>query len=71
MRVLDIPGLPADVQVRSSPRRRRTVTAYRDGGRTVVLVPARMSRAEVVSYVRDLVARLDARDRRARPPTPN
>ncbi len=67
MRVLDLPGLPADVQVRSSPRRRRTVTAYREQGRTVVLVPARMSRTEVASYVRDLVARLDARDRRARP----
>jgi hypothetical protein len=63
MRVLDLPGLPPDVEVRASSRRRRTVSAYREGGRTVVLVPARMSRSEVLSYVGELVGRLDARRR--------
>ena len=67
MRVLDLPGLPPDVEVRASSRRRRTVSAYREGGRTVVLVPARMSRSEVLSYVGELVGRLDARRRRAGP----
>lgn len=67
MRVLDLPGLPPDVEVRASSRRRRTVSAYREGGRTVVLVPARMSRAEVLSYVGELVGRLEARRRRASP----
>jgi predicted metal-dependent hydrolase len=67
LRVLEVPGLPAGVEVRASPRRRRTVTAYREGGRTVVLVPARMSRADVLTFVRDLVGRLEARERRSRP----
>ncbi len=67
MRVLSVPGLPDDVQVRASSRRRRTVTAYRERGRTIVLVPARMPRAEIVGYVRDLVGRLEARERRRRP----
>lgn len=66
-RVLDIPGLPPNVEVRASSRRRRTVSAYREGGRTVVLVPARMSRSEVLSYVGELVGRLDARRQRATP----
>lgn len=65
MRVLDVPGLPDGVQVRASARRRRTVTAYREQGRTVVLVPARMPRAEIARYVQDLVGRLEARERRA------
>jgi hypothetical protein len=57
----------SQVEVRRSPRRRRTVSAYRDGDRTVVLIPARMSRAEEHEWVAAMVARLDARDRRTRP----
>ena len=34
------------VEVRRSRRRRRSVTAYRDGGRVIVLIPARFTRAE-------------------------
>jgi predicted metal-dependent hydrolase len=64
--VVPIPGLPAHVEVRRSSRRRRTVTAYREGGRTIVVVPARMTRAEIVPYVEELVARLESRERRAR-----
>jgi predicted metal-dependent hydrolase len=60
-------SLPADVEVRRSTRRRRTVTAYRENGRTVVLVPARMGNNEIARYVEDLVRRLDARDRRTLP----
>ena len=55
------PELPADVEVRRSTRRRRTVTAYRENGRTIVLVPARMGQREIARYVDDLVKRLDAR----------
>jgi hypothetical protein len=64
--VIDIPGLPADVEVRRSTRRRRSVTAYREAGRTIVVVPSRMSRAEIVPYVEELVGRLDRRDARGR-----
>ncbi len=36
----------AEVEVRRSKRRRRTVSAYRDGDRIVVLIPASLSRRE-------------------------
>ena len=62
------PGDPgATVEVRRSARRRRTVSAYRDGDRTVVLLPARMSRAEEKHWVAVMVERLKARERRQRP----
>ncbi|MFN8167723.1 MAG: M48 family metallopeptidase [Candidatus Nanopelagicales bacterium] len=64
--VIDIPGLPDGVEVRRSTRRRRSVTAYREAGRTVVVVPARMSRAEIVPYVEELVGRLERREARGR-----
>lgn len=55
------------VEVRRSSRRRRTVTAYRDGPRTVVLIPARMSRSEERHWVAAMLERLDAQERRRRP----
>jgi hypothetical protein len=64
--VVEIPGLPDGVEVRRSTRRRRSVTAYREAGRTIVVVPARMSRAEIVPYVQELVGRLERREKRAR-----
>lgn len=56
-----------EVDVRRSSRRRRTVSAYRDGDRTVVLLPARMSRAEERHWVAVMLDRLAARERRKRP----
>lgn len=50
---------PVEVEVRRSPRRRRTVSAYRDGARIVVLIPARFTRAEEAQWVAKMVARLD------------
>lgn len=61
--ILDRP----DIEVRRSERRRRSVTAYRENGRTIVVVPHRMSRSDVITYVEDLVGRLEARERRAVP----
>jgi predicted metal-dependent hydrolase len=55
------------VDVRRSARRRRTVSAYRDGDRTVVLIPARMSRAEERRWVTLMLERLAAQDARLRP----
>jgi len=60
-------GASAPVEVRRSARRRRTVSAYRDGGRTIVLIPARMSRAEERHWVAVMVQRLEQRERRVRP----
>lgn len=61
---LHVPGVPPDVEVRASARRRRTVTAFREQGRLVVVVPARMPREQIPGYVQDLVRRLTARERR-------
>jgi predicted metal-dependent hydrolase len=55
------------VEVRRSARRRRTVSAYRDGDRTVVLIPARMTRAEERHWVEVMLERLAKQDRRRRP----
>ena len=55
------------VDVRRSARRRRTVSAYRDGDRTVVLIPARMSRAEERRWVQVMLERLAAQDAKLRP----
>ncbi len=52
------------VEVRRSARRRRTVSAFREGDKFVVLVPARMSNAQVAEYVDELVGRLVRRERR-------
>jgi hypothetical protein len=45
----------------------RTVTAYRDGDRVVVLIPARFTRAQEREWVQRMVARLSAQERRRRP----
>ena len=50
------------VEVRRSTRRRRTVSAYRDGDRTVVLIPARFSKAEERRWVAEMLDRLASRE---------
>ncbi|MCF2529891.1 M48 metallopeptidase family protein [Yinghuangia soli] len=64
-----VPGNPYEnaVEVRRSARRRRTVSAYRDGDRTVVLLPARMSAAEEQRWVGIMLDRLAAQEKRRRP----
>ncbi|MFF4649712.1 M48 family metallopeptidase [Streptomyces sp. NPDC001380] len=53
-----------DVEVRRSARRRRTVSAYREGDRTVVLIPARMSAAEEKRWVALMLDKLAAQESR-------
>ena len=55
------------VEVRRSARRRRTVSAYREGDRTVVLIPARFTKAEERHWVDTMLGRLAAGDQRRRP----
>ncbi|WNI17894.1 M48 metallopeptidase family protein [Actinacidiphila sp. ITFR-21] len=55
------------VEVRRSARRRRTVSAYRDGDRTVVLIPARMSAAEEQRWVAVMLEKLAAQESRRMP----
>ena len=52
------------VEVRRSARRSRTVSAYREGGRTIVLIPARMSEAEEQRWVRVMLDKLAAQESR-------
>ncbi|WP_344328948.1 M48 family metallopeptidase [Streptomyces macrosporus] len=63
--VADGTGLgPGPVEVRRSSRRRRTVSAYREGGRTIVLIPARMSKDEERRWVRVMLDKLAAQESR-------
>ena len=55
------------VEVRRSKRRRRTVSAYREGARIVVLIPASMSKRDEARWVADMVARLSRQESRRRP----
>ncbi|MFF7650089.1 M48 family metallopeptidase [Streptomyces sp. NPDC007983] len=50
------------VEVRRSSRRRRTVSAYREGDRTIVLIPARMSEAEEQRWVGVMLEKLAAQE---------
>jgi hypothetical protein len=56
-----------EVEVRRSRRRRRTVSAYRDGNRIVVMIPASLTRAEEADWINTMVARLERAERRRRP----
>ncbi|MGH3444200.1 MAG: YgjP-like metallopeptidase domain-containing protein [Nocardioidaceae bacterium] len=55
------------VEVRRSRRRRSTVAAYREDGKVVVMIPARMSRAEERKWVEKMLTRLAKSERRRRP----
>src|SRR5689334_25105102 len=59
-------GPRPDVEVRRSRRRTRTVSAYRQDGKVIVLIPARFSRAEEAEWVQTMIARLDGSKRRGR-----
>jgi predicted metal-dependent hydrolase len=66
------PTAPVDgpepvVEVRRSRRRRSTVAAYREDDRVVVMIPARMSRAEEQEWVATMLARLERSEKRRRP----
>ncbi|MCW2851089.1 MAG: family peptidase [Nocardioides sp.] len=62
----EVPPVPQapEVEVRRSDRRRRTVSAYRDGHRIVVLVPASLTADEEAEWVRTMVERIERAERR-------
>src|SRR5262245_35425077 len=60
------PSIPPFVDIRRSKRRRRTVSAYRDGDRVVVLMPDRLTPAEEARWVETRLARLDRQRNRSR-----
>jgi predicted metal-dependent hydrolase len=55
------------VEVRRSRRRTSTVSAYREGEKTVVSIPAGFSRAQEREWVAKMLARLEDKERRRRP----
>lgn len=58
---------PLRVEVRRSRRRTRTVSAYRENDAIVVLIPARLSRAEERQWVTTMVERVTKSEQRRRP----
>lgn len=55
------------VEIRVSPRRRKTVAAYWEGSRIVVLVPQRMTKRDRQAYADELAAKLIASRNKKRP----
>lgn len=55
----------SEIEVRRSARRRRTVSARREGDRIIVMIPASMSRAEEKRWVDDMVTRVRRQEQRA------
>lgn len=56
-----------EVEIRRSTRRKRNINAYREGGRTIVLMPAHLTAEEEQRHVASLLAKLDAREKRLQP----
>lgn len=54
------------VEVRRSKRRRRTVSAYREGERIVVMIPATLTRAQEAEWVEKMVKRVERSEQKAR-----
>ncbi|HAM23172.1 MAG TPA: metal-dependent hydrolase [Actinobacteria bacterium] len=66
IRPIDVPGLPADIEVRRSTRRKRSVGAHREAGITIVVVPERMSVREAAKHALALHQRLLKRAQKTR-----
>lgn len=56
-----------EIEVRRSKRRTRTVSAFREGDRIVVAIPARMTRAQEREWVATMVARLQRKEAKRKP----
>ena len=57
-----IPGLGSGVEVRRSARRKRTISAHREGANVVISIPANMSKREESEAVREMVERMNKHD---------
>lgn len=67
IRTVNVPGLPPEIEIRRSTRRRRSVAAHREADTTVVVVPERMSAREITKHALALHQRLLTRASRRRP----
>ncbi|MEY3687079.1 MAG: hypothetical protein RLZZ73_937 [Actinomycetota bacterium] len=58
---LTLPGIDeGEILVIRSSRRKRNISAYRQGGRIVVSIPARMSKADERAMVPEMIAKIRA-----------
>ena len=57
-----IPGLGSGVEVRRSARRKRTISAHREGENVVISNPANLSKREESDAVREMVERMNKHD---------
>ena len=53
-----------EVEVRRSARRRRTVSAYREGDKIIVLIPATTSKRDEAVWVERMIEKIERRERR-------
>lgn len=66
IRPIDVPGLPAGIEVRRSTRRKKSVAAHREAGMTIVVVPERMPVKQAAAHAVALHQRLLKRAARTR-----
>ncbi len=64
IREVKVAGLPEGVEVRRSSRRRASVSYYRERGRTIVVVPDRMTPATILAHVDGVLAQIERSRRR-------
>lgn len=55
------------VEVRRSKRRKTTVSAFRDGNKTIVSIPARFTRAQEREWVARMLGKLEEKERKRAP----
>jgi predicted metal-dependent hydrolase len=66
----ELPGVgEGEIIVIRSTRRKRNIAAYRQGGRIVVSIPARLSKSDERSVVPEMVAKIRAQEARSADPS--
>ncbi len=60
-----MPEMERHIEIRRSKRRKRTVSATREGSVTVIHAPYRISTAELDRITSELISRLDSQEQRA------
>ena len=60
---ITLPGISeGEIVVLRSKRRKKSISAYRQGGRIIVSIPARMSKADERSVVPEMIAKIRAQE---------
>ena len=65
---LTLPGISeGEILVIRSARRKRNISAYRQGGRIIVSIPARMSKADERAIVPEMIAKIRSQENERTP----